>query len=571
MSHTNVPPHSAPPPARHGGSILADQLALLGVQKVFCVPGESFLALLDGLHDQRDTIDVITCRHEAGASNMADAYAKLTGKPGICAVTRGPGATNASNGIHTAFQDSTPLILLIGQVSRDARDREAFQEIDYSKMFGDMAKWVAQIDDVRRIPECISRAWHVAQAGRPGPVVLALPEDVLSDLAEIPDLRPQPVTKASPTVEAIMELGALIEKAERPLLVVGGPSWSAQCAREAMDFASRTGLPVATSFRCQDYVDNRHENYVGVIGIGPIPELRQRIMEDVDLLIGVGPRFGEMTTQGYSLLDIPNPQMRFVHVHPGADELNTVYAADLAITSTPDTFWQATHAIGNGNGVTKWAQWRAQQRSDYEAFSVPVDGPGRLNMSEIVGHLSTTLPDDAIFANGAGNNTGWVHRFHQYRGYRTQLAPTSGSMGYGVPAAIAASLAEPDRAVVCISGDGCFLMTAQELATAKKYATKVIFMVVNNSMYGTIRMHQERHFPGRIIATELTNPDFVAYANAFGIAAEKVETTDAFPAALQRARDSNTNYLIELIVDPEALTPTQTLSEARAQGEAQLY
>ncbi len=552
---------------RHGGQILADQLRILGAEKVFCVPGESFLSLLDGLYEHRDSIDVITCRHETGASNMADAYAKMTGKPGICAVTRGPGATNASNGIHTAFQDSSPMIVLVGQVGRDMIEREAFQEIDYRRMFGEMAKWVAQIDDPRRIAEYLSRAWHVALSGRPGPVVLALPEDVLSEVTTAVDARPSPMPASAPTPAAMDQISSLLSDAKRPLLVVGGPSWSADCARMTLEFAERLGLPVATSFRCQDYVDNRHPNYVGVIGIAPLANLRKRIAEETDLIIAVGPRFGEMTTQGYTLIDIPNPQMKLVHVHPGPEELGRVYAPDLAIASSPGAFLAAAGDLPAGHGVADWADWRQQQRADYEAFRVPVEGPGPLNMGEVVRHLSDELPDDAIVTNGAGNYSVWLHRFYSHRAYRTQLAPTSGSMGYGVPAAIAAKIETPEREVVCLAGDGCFLMTAQELATATRYDAGVIFLVVNNGMYGTIRMHQERNHPGRVIATELTNPDFVTYAMAFGIPGEKVKTTADFAPAFARARASRSGYLIELVVDPEALTPTQSLTAARIQGE----
>ena len=562
-----VNPAKVPTEPRHGGRILADQLRILGADTVFCVPGESFLDLLDGLYDNRDAIRLVTCRHEAGAANMADAYAKMTGRPGICAVTRGPGATNASNGVHTAFQDSSPMILLVGQVGRGMLDREAFQEIDYRRMFGEMAKWVAQIDDPSRIPEYLSRAWHVALSGRPGPVVLALPEDMLAEVAQTPDARPPVIAEGAPTAEAMQTLSAMLEAAERPLLVVGGPSWDADCAHRALAFAERTGLPVATAFRCQDYVDNDHENYVGVLGIAPLPALRARVMDEVDLLIVVGPRLGEMTTQGYSLIESPNPRMQFVHVHPDPDELGQVYAPDLAIASTPTSFWDASAAIADGDGKSRWSQWRQTQRRDYEGFLEPTTVPGRLNMAEVIRHIDEAMPADTIITNGAGNFTVWVHRFYRHRNYRTQLAPTSGSMGYGVPAAIAAKLTAPQSPVVSISGDGCFLMSAQEMATARKHGAAVIYLVVNNGMYGTIRMHQERNHPARIIGTDLHNPDFVAYASAFGIAGERVETTEQFAAALHRARSSEHGYLIELIVDPQALTPSQSLDGARAQGE----
>ncbi|MDF1779223.1 MAG: thiamine pyrophosphate-binding protein [Rhizobiaceae bacterium] len=557
-------------PDRHGGRILADQLRLLGADTVFCVPGESFLDLLDGLYAHQDDIKVIACRHESGASNMADAYGKMTGKPGICVVTRGPGATNAANGIHTAFQDSTPMIVLIGQVGRGMSDREAFQEMDYRRVFGEMAKWIAQIDDPRRIPEYLSRAWKVALSGRPGPVVLALPEDMLSQRVSVEDLRATPLPKSAPTPAAMTELETMIRQAKKPLLVVGGPSWTAQCAQKVQAFAERTGLPVAASFRCQDYIDNASENYVGVIGIAPAPGLRQRMLEEVDLLIAIGTRFGEMTTQGYTLLDIPNPQMTFVHVHPGAEMLGQVYAPDLSIASDPEAFLDAIKDIEVTDGPQKWSSWRKDQRADYLTYLEPTQVPGKVNMGEVVQHIRQVMPKETIIASGAGNYTVWVHRFHQHRHYRTQLAPTSGSMGYGVPAAIAAKLCQPQREVICIAGDGCFLMTSQEMATAHQYGADTIYIVVNNGMYGTIRMHQERNHPGRVIATRLVNPDFVAYAASFGIAGERVETTEAFAPALERARKASGGYMIEIMVDPEALTPAQSLSAAREQGERAL-
>lgn len=555
---------------RSGGHILADQLRRLGVDTVFCVPGESFLGLLDGLYDHSDSIKTIVCRQEGGAANMADAYAKLTGKPGICAVTRGPGATNASNGVHTAFQDSTPMILLIGQVGRDMMDREAFQEMDYRQVFGQMAKWVAQIDDAARIPEYIARAWKTALSGRPGPVVLALPEDMLSDTVSVADITPRPVPQAAPEPHLIADFGARLARAQKPLLLVGGPGWSEETASAATAFAERMGLPVATSFRCQDYIDNDHPNYVGVVGIAPLPKLRQRIAEEVDLLVVVGARLGEMTTQGFELIDIPEPQMDLVHVHPSGEELGHIYNPSLAIQSGADAFFAALRDLPDGDGKTRWANWVAAQRADYEAFQQPTDVPGPLNMSHVIRHITETMPKDTILTNGAGNYTVWPHRFHRHCRYRTQIAPTSGSMGYGVPAAVSAKITAPERPVISISGDGCFLMTAQEMATARMYGADVIYLVVNNGMLGTIRMHQERNHPDRKMATDLFNPDFVAYAASFGIGGERVERTEDFPAALGRAQVAEGGYLIELVVDPEALTPTQTLSEAAAQGRRKL-
>ena len=552
--------------SRLGGHILADQLRLLGVDTLFCVPGESFLYLLDGLYEHTDSIKTVVCRHEGGASNMADAYAKMTGRPGVCAVTRGPGATNASNGIHTAFQDSSPMIVLIGQVESGMMDREAFQEMDYRRVFGQMAKWVAQIEEASRIPEYLSRAWKVACSGRPGPVVLALPENVLSDRAVAEDLKPGTIEPPAPTTASIANLGKMLQQAQRPMLLVGGPGWSESCKNKTMAFAERMGIPVITSLRCQDYVDNSHPNYVGVMGIAPSPQLRKRVAEEVDLLIVVGSRLGEMTTQGYSLVSIPNPQMDFVHVHPDAAELGHVYNPTLGIVSSALEFFSAVESLADGEGRTRWADWVHEQREDYLAFCQPTEVPGDLNMSRVIRHITQTMPDNTLLTNGAGNYTVWGHRFHQHRSYRTQLAPTSGSMGYAVPAAIAAKLVSPDQPVISLSGDGCFLMTAQEMATARKYNANVIYLVVNNSMYGTIRMHQERHHPQRMIATDLVNPDFVTYAAAFGIDGERVVNTSDFPAALARAREAANGYLIELIVDEQALTPTQTLDEITQQG-----
>ena len=555
-------------PSRSGGHILADQLSILGTDTVFCVPGESFLGLLDGLYDHQSRIRTIMCRQEGGAANMAEAYAKMTGKPGILAVTRGPGATNASNGIHTAFQDSTPMIVLIGQVGRSMTDREAFQEMDYRHVFGQMAKWVAQIEDPARIPEYISRAWKTALSGRPGPVVLALPEDILSGSAAVADLTPTPVAEPAPSAVAIDELAALMAGAQKPLLLLGGSGWSAGLAEEAASFASRTGLPVATTFRRQDYINNDHPNYVGVVGIAPLPNLRARIANEVDLLIVVGARLGEMTTQGYTLIDIPEPQMQFVHIHPSGEELGHVYSADLPIHSSARQFFEAAKAIPDGDGQSRWAEWRSAQRSDYEAFIQPTSVPGDVNMGQVIAHITAEMPENTILTNGAGNYAVWPHRFHIHRAHRTQVAPTSGSMGYGVPAAIAAKLASPDAPVISISGDGCFMMSAQEMATARKYAAAIIYLVVNNGMFGTIRMHQEKHHPDRMIATDLFNPDFVAYAKAFGIGGERVTRTEDFAGALDRARAAKEGYLIELVVDPEAITPVQTLSEITEQGRA---
>ncbi|MAS42321.1 MAG: thiamine pyrophosphate-binding protein [Rhodobacteraceae bacterium] len=561
-------PGSAPAPAanmRHGGRILADQLRILKAELVFCVPGESFLGLLDGLHDHKDAIRTVACRHEGGAVNMAEAYGKLTGKPGLAAVTRGPGATNGSNGLHTARQDSTPMILFVGQVSREHFDREGFQEIDYRRMFGEVAKWVAQIEDAARIPEYISRAWAIAQEGRPGPVVLVLPEETLSDTADVPDIRIPAIAEAAPPPAAIARLGEMIAAAKNPVMMIGGGAWSAETAAAAAAFAEAQGLPVVTSFRRQDYMDNRHPHFCGTLGLGANPKLVDYVADECDLLINVGSRLGEIASQGYTLLGVPNARMPLVTVHPGPEEHNVVYASDLAIACRAGAFFEAAAALPARPGPVPGV---ARLRADYEAFCAPVPAIGAMDMGEVIAELNRALPDDAIVSNGAGNYAIWLHRFRQHRGYRTQLAPTSGSMGYGAPAAVAAALTHPDRLSVVLGGDGCFLMTAQEMATAAQYGAKVIAIVVNNGMFGTIRMHQEKHHPGRTIATDLGNPDFVKLGEAYGAAAERVSKTEDFAPALARALASETSYLIEIVVDPEALTPVKSLSAIRAEGEA---
>ncbi len=543
---------------RHGGRVLADQLRIQGVDTIFGVPGESFLALLDGLYEHRNAIRVVTTRQEGGASNMADAYAKLTGKVGVCTVTRGPGATNASVGIHTAFQDSTPLLLLIGQVGRDMMDREAFQEVDYRRMFGEMAKWVAQIDSADRIPEYISHAFHVAQAGRPGPVVLALPEDMLREVVEVADAPKAHVVQAAPAAEAMESLREHLGKAQRPLLMLGGPTWTAQAVEDIQTFAEANGLPVTVSLRAQDCFDNRHDHYVGDVAIGINPKLAQRV-RDCDLLIVAGPRLGEMTTSGYELVGIPNPVQTLVHIHPGAEELGRVYAPALAINSGMAAFSAAAAALEPVDG-SAWADWRNEARAEYEAHIQPTDVPGDVNLGEVMAYLNENTPEDTVLTGGAGNYTVWVHRFFQHKVFRSQLAPTSGAMGYGFPAAIAAKLAAPERMVINVSGDGCFMMHGQELATAVQYGANVICIIANNGILGTIRMHQERRYPGRTIATDLQNPDFAAFAQAFGAHGETVSKTEDFPAAFERAVKCGKPAVIELLIDAEAITPKESLS-----------
>jgi acetolactate synthase I/II/III large subunit len=546
--------------SRHGGKLLVDQLVAHGADTAFCVPGESYIALLDGLYES--PIRLITCRHEAGAANMADAYGKLTGRPGICIVTRGPGATHASVGVHTAFQDSTPLILLVGQVASDQEEREAFQEIDYRRMFGQMAKWVAQIDRVDRIPELISRAFATACSGRPGPVVLALPEDMLTTSSDAADaLRFNPV-QGHPGTEQLERLEALLRRAERPLAIIGGATWTSATSDAMREFFEANELPAGAAFRRQDALDNDSPSYVGDVGIGINPKLAARVRE-ADLLLVVGPRLGEMTTSGYTLLESPTPAQTLVHVHPGAEELGRVYRPELPILSGLEEF---SRAVRDLRVEPRWRDWTAAARAEYEDWQRHDPMPGALDLGDCIAHMRERVPD-AIVTNGAGNFTVWVHRFWRWRRYGTQLAPTSGAMGYGVPAAVAAKAVSPESTVVCFAGDGDFLMSGHELATAVQYELPIVVIVVNNGMYGTIRMHQERQFPGRVVGTDLVNPDFAAYARAFGAHGETVTETGAFPDAFERALAAGTPAVLELRIDPEAINPRTTLSAIRAQAE----
>jgi acetolactate synthase I/II/III large subunit len=546
--------------------VLVDQLALHNVELAFCVPGESYLAVLDALHDA--PIRLVTCRHEAAAANMAEAHGKLTGEPGICLVTRGPGATHASIGVHTAYQDSTPLILLIGQVGRDMQDREAFQEIDYRRMFNPMAKWVAQIESAERIPELVARAFSVATAGRPGPVVLALPEDMLVDEVEVADARTYERVRTHPGSAELEQLRALLERSDRPLAIAGGGGWSVEAARDLLAFCEASEIPVGMSFRCQDYVDNRSRVHAGHVGVGIDPKLAQRVAE-ADLLLVVGSRLGEMTTGGYTLVEPPLPRQTLVHVHAGAEELGRVFQPTLPIhAGSPEFAAAALEACVVAPQSSARRAWVEAAHADYLATLEPVSPPGALNLSAAMRTLRERLPDDAILTNGAGNFAVWAHRFFPFHGYRSQLAPTSGAMGYGLPAAIAAKIAEPRRVVVCIAGDGDFLMSGQELATAVHEEAAVVVLVVDNGMYGTIRMHQERDYPGRVVGTALTNPDFAAFARSFGAHGETVERTEHFAPALERALAAGCPALLHLRVDPEGITPNATLTELR-QGRAE--
>ncbi len=549
---------------RTGGQVLVDQLELHGVDLAFGVPGESYLAVLDALHDS--PIRYVICRHEGGAANMADAYGKLTGSPGICMVTRGPGGTHASCGVHTAFQDSTPMILLVGQVARRMMGREAFQEIDYRQMFGPLAKWVAQIDEVERIPELVSQAFHVATSGRPGPIVLALPEDMLVERTEAQDATRYTPVQASPGADDLARARELLQAASRPLVIVGGAPWSARASADMTAFCEANKLPVAASFRCQDYVDNASPVYAGHLTLGLDPRLAARV-RDADVLLVVGARLGEITTLGYTLVEPPRPTQTLIHVHSGVEELGRVYEPDLGIVSGLEAFAIALAAVAPLD-TTGWNGQSTQARADYVDSLRHTPQPGELDMGEVMAHLRERLPADTIMTNGAGNFSVWAHRFWEFHSFRSQLAPTSGAMGYGVPAAVAAKLVEPNRTVIAIAGDGDFLMASQELATAVQYETPIVILVVDNGMYGTIRMHQEQRYPGRVSGTDLHNPDFAALAQAYGAFGERVDSTGDFPAALDRAITSGQPALLHLVVDPEAITPRQTLTEIRKQALA---
>ena len=546
---------------RSGGQVLVDQLGVHGADVAFTVPGESFLPVLDAFYDHRD-IKLIVCRHEAGAANMAEAYGKLTGKPGICFVTRGPGATHASTGVHTAFQDSTPMILFIGDVGSNFRHREAFQEVDFAAMFAPLAKWAVRIDRANRIPEYIARAYQVATSGRPGPVVIALPEDTLTATATVNDAKHWKPIEARPNGSDLDAIRTLLASARRPLVILGGPGWSPDACTNIQRFASVNGLPIACAFRYQDLFDNRDANYVGDVGIGINPILAERV-RTADVLMVMGARMGEMTTSGYSLIDVPSPRQKLIHIHPSADELGRVYQPELGVVSAMGPM-AALLAAMDPLDVAGWKQGAQEARADYVAWTARREIPGKVQMWDVMDWLAKNLPADAILTNGAGNYATWVHRFYRYTGFRTQLAPTSGAMGYGVPAAIAAKIVHPKRTVVCFAGDGCFLMSSQELATAVQYNLAIVFIVVNNNMYGTIRMHQEKHYPGRVMGTDLLNPQFATLARAYGCAGEIVEDTSQFEAAFERCAGSGKPALIEIRIDPQAITPNSTLDSIRA-------
>jgi len=543
---------------RTGGQLVVEMLEANGVERVFTVPGESFLAVLDALHGS--SIDVTNARQEGGAAMMAEAWGKLTGRPGIAIVTRGPGATNAASGLHVAMQDSTPMILLIGQVARAHRGREAFQEIDYRAMFGSVVKWVDEIDDAARIPELMSRAFHVAMSGRPGPVVLALPEDMLSETAD--PARPEPfeAVETYPGLTQTAQLQKLLWAAKRPFVIAGGARWSDKAVASLQRFAERFDLPVGVSFRRQGLFDHEHPNYAGDVGIGINPALARRIRE-ADLLLLIGGRLGEMPSSNYSLIDVPEPRQQLVHVHASAEELGRVYRPTLAIHATPNGFASQLDVVHPPVAIG-WSDETRAANADYRAWSEPPARPvGGTEMGAVLRHLRETLPADSILTNGAGNYAGWLHRYYRFRRPGTQLAPTSGSMGYGVPAAVAAKLRHPERTVIAFAGDGCFQMTGQEFGTAVQEGAAILVIVVDNGMYGTIRAHQERHYPGRVAATNLVNPDFAALARAYGGHGETVRTTEAFSPALERALASGKPAILHVLTDPEAISTTTTLSQ----------
>ena len=538
---------------------LVDTLVANGVDHVFCVPGESYLAVLDALYDVRDRIKLVICRHEAGAANMAEAYGKLTGKPGVCMVTRGPGATHASIGVHTAHQDSTPMILFVGQVGLADRGRGAFQEVDYREVFGGLAKWATEIESPERTVEIVERAFATALQGRMGPVVVALPEDILHDQGGPAPMRAVEPARAGLDPAALDRIAARLGQAKAPILVLGGSGWTEAATTAIGTWAERLGLPVALSFRRKDLIDNRHPTYAGDLGLGPNPKLIQR-MKDADLIIAIGARLGENPTQGYSLLDRTRTAETLVHIHPGAEELNRVWPA--AISAAADVSLAAGAIAGLEPGRT-WSHG-PQAHAEFEAFIQPVAVTGQVNMSQVVQTLREVLPDAAVVTNGAGNFAAWLHRFFPHQGRFTQLAPTSGAMGYGVPAAVAAAIVEPGRVVVNVAGDGDFMMTAQELATLRQYDARAVFVVVDNGVYGTIRMHQERDYPARVSGTDLKNPYFVKFAQAFGLEAWRVETTEGFRPALEAALKAPTGGLIHLITSPEDIAPGRTITQLRA-------
>ncbi|MEM1429447.1 MAG: thiamine pyrophosphate-dependent enzyme [Pseudomonadota bacterium] len=551
---------------RHGGQILVDQLKLHGVDRVFCVPGESFLAALDGLVDSG--IDTVVARQEGGAAMMAEADAKLTGRPGVLMVTRGPGATNASAGLHVAMHDATPLVAFVGQIPRDYEGRGAFQEVDFPAFFGPLVKWAAEVRDTARLPEMIARAFSVATSGRPGPVVLSLPEDMLSARAAVADVPPRAIGPEPDHSAVAQTILARLRDAARPLVVAGGPGWSAEAAADLARFSAAADVPIAVPFRRQDYMDNRDPGYCGDLGVGMNPALGRSLAE-ADAILALGTRLGETATAGYTLLDPAQPQPHLMHIYPDASEIGRVYAPGLGYVAPAPAVLAALTA--QSEAAPRGTNARRQTaRARYEAWQSPAESPGALKLEQVIAALSCSLPDNAIVTNGAGNYAAWLHRYYRYKRFGTQLAPTSGSMGYGVPAAVAAGLRHRDRPVVCLAGDGCLQMTVNELSTAAQYGANLTIVVVNNGRYGTIRMHQERHYPGRVSGTDLFVPDIPSLARSYGGQGVTVTDTDAAISAVRRAVATPDLSMVELVVDPQALSTAQTLDQVRAAGEAAL-
>lgn len=552
---------------RTGGQVLADQLKIHDVDTAFCVPGESYLALIDALHDASNEIKVISCRQEGGATNMAEAYGKLTGKPGIAMVTRAPGACNGSVGVHTAMQDSTPMVVLIGQVARDQEYREAFQEVDYRQFYGALCKWVGQIETADRIPEMVSKAFHHAMSGRPGPVALALPEDMLRDLTDVADAERYKTVRPGVDPADMVTMQQMVSEAKRPLMIVGGGGWTETACADILAYAAANDLPVAASFRCQDIIDNNNDCYAGELGTSVSAALAARV-KDADLLLVVGARLGEMTTSGYTLVDAPRPKQKLIHIYADPDELGRVYQADLPLAAAVDRFAAAARKAAPADAAA-WAKWRASARHDYLENMKPTEGlPGPVDMTQVMAEIQDRVGDNAIITIDAGNFSGWPQRFFKYSKFPSQVAPTSGAMGYSVPAAIAARQTCPNRPVIGFVGDGGFMMSGQEFATAMHYGIDPVIIVVNNNAYGTIRMHQERDYPDRTIATGLTNPDFAKWAESFGAFGATVERTDDFAAVFDAALGAGRIALIEIRLDVEVITTRTTLSAIRDAGRA---
>lgn len=549
---------------RNGGQLLVECLLALGARHSFGVPGESYLAVLDALHDTAGRLDFTLCRQEGGAAFMAAAYGKLTGRPGICWVTRGPGATNAAIGVHTAMQDSAPMILFVGQVGTDMKGREAFQELDYRAVFGTMVKWAVEIDQVGRIPEIVARAWKTAVTGRPGPVVVALPEDMLTAVTDVAALSgPGDYPEPEPGAQAVTKARATLAGAKRPLILYGGCNWTEAGRAALQKFAAGSKIPVVSVFRYQDQFDNHAPVFCGEAGVGMVPNVR-RLLAEADVILAINNRFGENSTDGYTVFDLPEPKQRLIHVHGSDLELGKVYQPELGIQAGPNAFARALNAGGPVTG--DWAEWQAEARAGYEAgFDLP-DLPSPVDMGKVTAYLRDVLPEDAIITNGAGNFAIWSGRFLKYGPAMRLLAPQSGAMGYGIPAAIAAKVVHPERRVVCFAGDGDFQMTCQELATAAQAGSQPVILILNNGIYGTIRAHQERNYPERVSGTEMVNPDFSALARAYGFHGERVERTEDFADAFARACASPTGAVLDLVISPEALTPRVTLSQMRAAG-----